>query len=387
VAAFLSGGLDSSAIVASMAVAGNDPHAYTVRYQGSGAAAADETPLAAALAKRYGFKLTVVDVAPDLRRIFDLVVEALDEPHADESAVPTWLICEQVARHYKVALVGTGGDELFAGYRRHFGLGVAAKWQRAPAPLRHLAQALGHRLPESPRGGLGITRIKRFLRTSGDSLAACYLGLQDRLGTIPLFSADLLSQTEARYCHATFERHGARAPTDGMVRPALYLDYKTYLPDDLLHLADRISMAHSLELRMPFVDHHVVEDLFPVPDRSRVGLARPKRLLRAALRPRLPAGHFVAPKRGFVGPTATWLRNELAEVLTDELSPDRMRYLRYFDPPVVERLVREHLTRRQNHEGVLWAILCFSGWHRAYVERRSTGAGRTHEERRLTVRG
>src|SRR5690606_29729136 len=185
------------------------------------------------------------------------IVESLDEPHADESAVPSWLLCERVAREYKVALVGTGGDEIFAGYRRHFALAAAGAWQRMPAALRRGASALGERLGEPTDGGLGIARVKRFLRASGGSLASRYLSLQDKLGTTPLLSPALHEAAGGDLAAATFERHGASGPHDGLVRPALYLDYKTYLPDDLLHLADRISMAHSLELRVPFVDHEI----------------------------------------------------------------------------------------------------------------------------------
>lgn len=368
VAAFLSGGFDSSAVVSSMALAGEEVHAYTVRYQGSGAQAADETPLAQALADRYGVRLTIVDVEPKIEEIFEPIVRAMDEPHGDESVIPTWLICEQVARDYKVALVGTGGDELFGGYPRHFGLGAAALWQRVPSPLRAGASAAARRLPEPRRGGLGVTRLKRFLRSSGGSLASRYFSLQDRLESPGLFSPDVRRHVLAGYSAETFERHGKTAPTDGLVRPALYMDYRTYLPEDLLHLADRLSMAHSLELRVPFVDHEVVEDLFPLPDRIRVGWGKPKRLLRRALRPRLPEAHFSAPKRGFVGPTAMWLRNELAEMLGDELAPDRIKRLGFFDADVVDRLRREHVERRQNHEGVLWGLLCFLTWHRTYVE-------------------
>jgi asparagine synthase (glutamine-hydrolysing) len=371
VAAFLSGGFDSSAVVSSMALAGNGAHAFTVRYRGSGAEAADETPLAQELARRYGVRLTIVDVEPDVRSIFERIVHALDEPHADESSVPTWLLCERVAADYKVALVGTGGDELFAGYRRHFALGLAAAWQRLPRGLRAAASTAAARLPESRGGALGVTRVKRFLRSTGSSLASRYLSLQDKLGAVPLFDATLQDDIDAAYARTTFERHGDAAPRDGLVRPALYLDYKTYLPDDLLHLADRVSMAHSLELRVPFVDHRLVEALFPIPDRVRVGLMRPKALLRRALRRRLPEAHFQAPKRGFIGPTAMWLRHELAEMLADELSTERMRRLGYFDPAVVDRLRREHMERRQNHSGILWALLSFSVWHRGYVENTS----------------
>jgi asparagine synthase (glutamine-hydrolysing) len=370
VAAFLSGGLDSSAVVSSMALAASSVHAFTVRYHGAGAQGADETPLAEVLARRYGVQLTVVDVEPDISAIFEKIVYALDEPHADESSVPTWLICERVASEFKVALVGTGGDELFAGYRRHFALGLSGAWNRLPRPVRRAASAIGSRLPDSAHGHLGITRFKRFLRSGGDSLGSRYLSLQDRIFGRELFSPQVQEAMSAGYADQAYNRHAAAAPTDGLVRPALYLDYKTYLPDDLLHLSDRISMAHSLELRVPFVDHELVEAVFPLSDRTRVGPMRPKHLLRKVLKPRLPDAHFRAPKRGFIGPTAMWLRHELAQMLRDELAPERLKRLGYFDVQHVQRLLREHMEGRQNHEGILWALLSFSVWHRRFVEAR-----------------
>lgn len=150
---------------------------------------------------------------------------------------------------------------------------------------------------------------------------------------------------------------------------ALYLDYLTYLPDDILSLSDRLSMAHSLEIRVPFVDHELAERVFPLPYHLKIGWWRNKRLLKRAMRSRLPNDHFVAPKRGFVGPTSAWLRNELREMLEDELSPDRQRRLGYFDPTVVQQLLREHVTGRHNRERIVWGLLAFSTWHRLYVER------------------
>lgn len=368
VAAFLSGGLDSSAVVSSMALAGEQVHAYTVRYTGSGAPKADETPLARELADRYGVRLTVLEVEPRIDEVFEPIVRAMDEPHGDESVVPTWLLCERVARDYKVALMGTGGDELFAGYPRHLALAAVGAWGRVPPAMRTLVQAVAQRLPEPRGGGLGTTRLKRFARTSGDSLAARYLSIQNRLTSMDLFSEAVRREVATGYVAETFERHAATAPTDGLVRPALYMDYRTYLPEDLLHLGDRLSMAHSLELRVPFVDHELVEDVFTLPDRTRIGVGRPKRLLRRALAHRLPAAHFRAPKRGFVGPTALWLRHELAELLGDQLSSERVRRLGFFDPQVVDRLRREHVEGKQNHESVLWALLCFLTWYSIYVE-------------------
>ena len=142
----------------------------------------------------------------------------------------------------------------------------------------------------------------------------------------------------------------------------------TYLPDDILALSDRLAMAHSLEIRVPFVDHELAEHVFPLPYRKKIGWWRNKVLLKRAMRSRLPVRHFSAPKRGFVGPTSAWLRNELRGVLHDELSPERQRRLGYFDPAVVTRLMQEHLDGRQNRERILWGLLCFSTWHRLYLE-------------------
>src|SRR5437773_2065045 len=317
VAAFLSGGLDSSAVVASMAVAGEGPpHAFTARYFGSGAADTDETELARQLARRYDARLTIVDIRPNLRESFEPIVRALDEPHADDSAVPTWALSQAVGSSYKVALTGIGGDELFAGYWRHLGLlGKCDDRERAQlysADLRVL-------LP----GGAAGERLRRLHRDAG-------------------------------------------APRG--LAAALYLDYKVYLADDILALSDRLSMAHSLELRVPLVDHILAERVFPLPARLKLGGWKLKHLLKRALAGRLPAAHLTAPKRGFVGPTAAWLRDELRPMLQDELSASRITRLGYFDPGAVARLIDEHCARRHNREGILWALLCFSTWHRLYVE-------------------
>ena len=369
-AVLLSGGLDSSAVLASMALAGRTPHAYTARYHGSGSAAADETGLAAALAQRYGARLTVVDVEPNIVDLIEPIVLALDEPHADESAVPTWLISQRVASEYKVALSGTGGDELFAGYRRHFALRSTERWTRLPAALRAALAAGVRRLPEPRGGSLAVHRLKRFVATQPGSVPQRYLALLNKLPGegASIFRPDLARELGESAAAARLEALYREGGSPAGIRAGLYLDYQTYLPDDLLHVGDRISMAHSLELRVPFVDHLLVERLYPLADRVRIGRGRPKDLLRRALANRLPPQHFTAPKRGFVGPTALWLRNELRDLVRDELSADRMRRLGFFDSRAVDALVDDHMSRRHNRESVLWALLSFSIWHRNYCE-------------------
>ena len=375
VATFLSGGLDSSAVTASIALAGNTPHAFTARYSGSGATAADETELARALATRYGAELTVIDIRPELRNIFEPIVRALDEPHADDSAVPTWLLSQAVGSRYKVALTGIGGDELFAGYRRHFGLLAAEQYARLPAGVRRIAGAVSQFIPEPRDASLGVDRLKRFLRTGNGAVPDRFLSLMTQLSNderLALYAPGLRQRARITGSAATArfrDAFSAQGPVSGLAA-GLFLDYATFLPDDILALSDRLAMAHSLEVRVPFVDHVLVEAVFPIPQRVRIGRWwEPKRLLRRALHPRLPAPHLRAPKRGFVGPTAAWLRHELRGMLEDELAPQRLRRLGYFEPRLVERLLHEHAIGRHNREGILWALLCFSTWHRLFVER------------------
>jgi asparagine synthase (glutamine-hydrolysing) len=283
-----------------------------------------------------------------------------------------------VGSQYKVALTGIGGDELFAGYRRHIGLLAAEHYARLPAGVRRVAGVVSRLVPEPRNGTYGVDRVKRFLRTGNGAVPDRFLGLMSRLPNeerlalyTPTLQREALitgSAASARLREA-FSAQGS-APVSGL-RAGLLLDYATYLPDDILALSDRLAMAHSLEVRVPFVDHVLVEAVFPLPQRLKIGpWWQNKRLLRRALRPRLPAQHFRAPKRGFVGPTSAWLRHELRGMLVDELSSARQRRLGYFEPRTVETLLHEHVTGRQNREGILWALLCFSTWHRLFVEER-----------------
>ncbi|HXQ29632.1 MAG TPA: asparagine synthase (glutamine-hydrolyzing), partial [Gemmatimonadales bacterium] len=371
VAAFLSGGMDSSAVVSSMALVNGRPHAFTARYQGSGASGADETTLAAALASRYGAELTVVDILPDVRDEFEPIVWALDEPHADDSALPTWQLSKAVGAAYKVVLTGIGGDELFAGYRRHIGALLGGYYARLPLPIQRIVSGLANQLREPADATLGINRLKRFVSPASSVLPDRYLGYLSRAADedrAQLYSGHLREHVTQTWAQARFETLYRQGGSPAGLRGALYLDYKTFLPDDILALSDRLSMAHSLEVRVPFVDHLLVEQVFGLPDWVKIGMGQGKRLLKRALRTRIPRGHYRAPKRGFVGPTSAWLRHELRGVLQDELSADRLNRLGYFNPSAVQRLLDEHLSGRHNREGILWALLCFSTWHRLYAE-------------------
>jgi asparagine synthase (glutamine-hydrolysing) len=295
------------------------------------------------------------------------------------------VLSQAVGSSHKVALTGIGGDELFAGYRRHLGLVAADRYARLPRVLRRAAARVAQLLPDSAGSGLTIDRLKRFLRVGDAGPAERYLDLINRADDavrIPLYASDLRGAIGGDAARNHFRRLHRDGPARDPLTSALYLDYRTYLADDILALSDRLAMAHSLEIRVPFVDHELVEKVFPLPSRLKVGRWEHKQLLRRALATRLPSEHFHAPKRGFVGPTAAWLRHELRPLLEDELSASRSRRLGYFDPEALTRLLADHFSRRHNREGILWALLCFSTWHRIYLEEPAVTPYRpTHAER------
>jgi len=354
-----------------MSIAGDRPHAFTARYSGSGASQVDETGLAARFARRYDAELTMVDISPDVADIFEDITWALDEPHADDSAIPTWALSKAVGSSYKVALTGIGGDELFAGYWRHIGMLLGDVYSRLPRWIQQAAAAAVGTLREPSNGGLGVDRAKRFLRNGDADFADRFLGYISRMpdaGRLTLYGpalrASFTGGAARNRLRNLFLRGGCRSGLAG----ALYLDYKTFLPDDVLALSDRLAMAHSLEIRVPMVDHEFVERVFRLPQRAKVRWCVKKLLLKRALKHRISREQLRAPKRGFVGPTSAWLSHELRPMLQDELSADRLNRLGYFDADTVGRLMGEHFNRKSNHERILWALLCFSTWHRLYVE-------------------
>src|SRR5207302_1296983 len=240
VAAFLSGGLDSSAVVASWSLASDaPPHAFTAKYFGSGAASADETDLARRLAAAYGVTLTEVDIHPDVRDLLEPITHALDEPHADQSAVPTWLLSQAVGASYKVALTGIGGDELFAGYRRHIGLLAGERYARLPNGVQWGLSGLANLMREPAGASLSVDRFKRFLRPGNGSTPDRFLGYVTRcadgdrraLYVAGLREGRATGRASARF-RDLYQRHGAPAGLSA----GLYLDYKTFLADDVLAL-------------------------------------------------------------------------------------------------------------------------------------------------------
>ncbi len=370
--AFLSGGIDSSAVVAMMARASAAPvKTFTVGYDGNGIAY-DERPYARLVAERYGTHHHELVVRPEVEEVIPAIVQAFDEPFADSSAIPNYYIAKLTREHVTVALSGLGGDEVGAGYERYVGALLAETYRRVPRLLReHVIARLVRRLPDSRSGRLTVDRAKRFVDGAG-------LDFPDRYRHyLSAFSGEELG----RLLHGDLNGPGAGEPIQDEVTrflgslPAsdplsrmIFTDLATYLPDDLLVLSDRMSMAHSLELRAPFLDHELLEFVATVPSWLKLRGWTKKYLLKRAFEPLLPGVILRRRKKGFSVPLAVWLRGSLRPFLMEWLDEGRIRRIGLLNERAVSTLVREHLDRRHNHENKLWALLIFSIWHRLYME-------------------
>jgi asparagine synthase (glutamine-hydrolysing) len=361
--ALLSGGIDSALVVALMAAASSEPvRTFTV---GFADAAYDEREYARAVAERYATRHTEVVLEPDAAATLPLLAEAFDEPLGDEAALPLFLICEAARREVTVALVGDGGDESFAGYERYAAMGLAA---RVPGP----AAAAGARLLRALPGGRRERRSAAFRAARLLEAAATPLG--ERYGQLmevfPLATRAGLWTDEAKAELGPLVSPGLLLgqPSGHGIAGLQQLDVETYLPGDLLPKADIASMAHSLELRSPLLDHRVVELGLSLPDRLKLRGREGKQALRRAFAEELPPQVAERGKTGFGVPLARWFRGELRELAHELLLGERARARGWFRPGAVETLLAEHADERADHGHRLWTLVMLELWLRTHVE-------------------
>lgn len=330
IACSLSGGLDSSSIVALLAEAGGgDLRTYTLGFTDENDASLNELPLARAVADRFGTNHQ--EIVVDARELIDdlpRMAWSLDEPYG--GGLPSWYVFRAIARDVKVAQTGSGGDELFGNYRRF-----------VPFEQGRLARL-------RPRD------VRRYHVTP-----SYYLSEQAKRGLLAKRGPDT-----GRLLQRVFDESNSASTRDSV----LYLDMSTQLPDEFLQMTDRFSMAHSLEARTPFLDHELVELVTSVPPELRVAPDDPKGLLRDAVADLLPAEHLTAPKRGFVFPIARWLREDLRPLAERLLSDEYLRRQGVFRPGIAGRYLAPHLSGRVDESGRLWPLLMFQLWHLLYVE-------------------
>jgi asparagine synthase (glutamine-hydrolysing) len=362
VGVLLSGGVDSSLLAALAAEESSEPlRTFSIGFEER---SFDELADARRVAERYGTHHRELVLRPDAALVLPALAEAFDEPFADSSALPTYLVSELAASDVKVALSGEGGDELFGGYYTYAADLLAAR----VGGLARIARPLVERLPTSTAKASFDYRAKRFVR------AAHLPPLERHHGWKEIFSVDARAELTGRA--SGFDPvdilRARYAETEGADELARLqdVDLGIYLVDDLLVKTDRASMAHSLEARVPYLDTVVTNLALALPTRHKVRGLSKKVLLRKAAAPLLPREIARGKKRGFSIPAAAWLRGELEPFARETLSAETLRRQGFFRPDVVDRLLAEHVAGREDRSRQLWGLLAFTLWHERHVERK-----------------
>jgi asparagine synthase (glutamine-hydrolysing) len=367
--AFLSGGIDSSTVVALMQKNSARPvRSFSIGFREAGY---DEAPHAAAVARHLGTDHTELYVSPEhAREIIPRLPEIYDEPFADPSQIPTFLVAELTRRHVKVALSGDGGDELFAGYNRYFrGQAVLRALEHVPRAARGVAAAGLRAVSPSAWTALGQVLPEQYRpRQFGDKLHKL-AGVLDEADDVGGFYRSILSQwsepervvREAVEAKTVLDDPGVAALVPDAVERMQYLDTRLYLPDDILTKLDRASMAVSLEARVPILDHRVVAFSWTLPPALK-GRGNGKRLLRRVLHRYVPEPLVERPKMGFGVPIDSWLRGPLRPWAEDLLDERRLAQEGIFDPAPIRERWRAHLQGTRNWQYPLWTVLMFQAW-------------------------
>jgi asparagine synthase (glutamine-hydrolysing) len=365
--AFLSGGIDSSAMVAVMAQESANPvKTFSIGYEGQGAFQ-DERPYARVVAERYGTEHHEFVVTPDIADLLPDLIDTMEQPFADSSVIPNYYISKLTRQHVTVALSGLGGDEIGGGYQRYLGMLWAERYGRLPGVLRPAwLEAAMRRLPDVRSGRRWIDQAKRFFATTRLQPAARYAAMVTTFSAVDrqrLLAPDFVAQAATGDAQKLVTEVFGSGHADSILHAAMLADLGSYLPGDLLALADRVSMRHSLEVRVPFLDHPLVELMAGVPDSLKVHGRVKKVLMREAFRGLLPPSILGRRKVGFSVPLAVWLRTDLRGLLQDLLSESAVRSLGYLHYGEVERIKAEHLAEHANHESKLWALMNLVRWH------------------------
>jgi asparagine synthase (glutamine-hydrolysing) len=378
VGALLSGGIDSSAVVAAMAQQSSGPvKTFSIGFDSE---SFNELPAARRIADFFGTDHNEFTVRPDAIEILPQIIRHYGEPFADHSAIPSFYVSQITREHVTVALNGDGGDESFAGYYSYVQNLVASRADALPLWLRRAGGAVGHRLPASGHDRSTLNRARRLLTAlplDAPGRFGRYMSYLDGPGRQQLYTdeyrgllADVGSEPD-RVIGDAWESTSGTELLDIMQE----VDIRTWLPNDLIPKMDIATMAHALEARSPFLDHQLMELAASIPADLKLPGMRKKGLLRDALRPWLPPDILDRPKQGFCVPMAEWLRGDLrgmaSEVLLDPASLGRG----YFREEAVRDLLGRHERTEADNSNMIWALLVHELWHREFVDAGTTGAG------------
>ncbi|HKO62572.1 MAG TPA: asparagine synthase (glutamine-hydrolyzing) [Pyrinomonadaceae bacterium] len=368
--AFLSGGIDSSAVVALMSQEMSQPvKTFSIGFEEQDFS---ELSHARRIADLVGADHHEFIVRPDALDVLPTLVEHYGEPYADSSAVPTYYVARETRRHVTVALNGDGGDECFGGYQRYVAMQLAEKYHKLPRVFRHavIDQAVGF-LPGSERTRSTPARVKRFMRAASLPKVPRYLrwmSVFDDAVKNDLYSDQFARATRDFSEASILEPWFQKANGAGIVDATLLADTMNYLPNDLLVKVDIASMAVSLEARSPFLDHHVIEFAASLPENYKVRGLTTKYILKRVLKGLLPEENLVRPKMGFGVPVGHWFRNEMQGFLREVLLSEAASRRNLFKPETVRYMVQEHIEGRQDFAHQLWSLLMLELWYCRFID-------------------
>jgi asparagine synthase (glutamine-hydrolysing) len=362
---FLSGGLDSSTIVAVMREVSSDPiKTFSIGFEDQ---SFNELPYARIVARHFETEHHEFVVRPDAIDLVPKLVHFFDEPFADSSAIPCYYLSELARQHVTVALGGDGGDEVFAGYETYAAWKIASLYRGLSPRLTGMIPPLVARLPVSHRKISFDYKAKRFVQGALLPPERAHYAWKE------VFSDDMKQDLYAGAVgpladpFEAFARQFADCEGAPMLSRLQYVDLRVYLPDDILVKVDRTSMAHSLEARVPLLDHKLVEFAATIPPELMLRGLRKKYLLKRAMAHRLPGQILNRKKGGFNVPVPAWLRGELSDYVRDVLSEKRLREQGFFNPACVQRMVRDHAELKADYSRNIWGLLIFALWHEKFA--------------------
>lgn len=364
--AFLSGGVDSSAIVAMMAGVSNEPvNTCSISF---GDPKFNESQFAEKIAKQYHTKHRVEQVDPEDFSLIDQLHHLYDEPYADSSALPTYRVCELAKKQVTVVLSGDGGDENLAGYRRH-------RWHTYEEKIRSylpdsirqpIFGLMGRVYPKADWAPKVFRAKSTFESIARDSLAGYFhsVSIMSNELRASLFSDSFKHELQGYQAVEVFRKHSLKAQTDNPLSLVQYLDIKTYLAGDILTKVDRASMAHSLEVRVPLLDHNLVEWIAGLPPNMKLNGKEGKYLFKKSLEKYLPEDILYRPKMGFSIPLSSWFRGALKERVRTSLLGENMMESGYFNPDFLTKMVDQHQSGVRDYGASIWSLLMFDGFLR-----------------------
>ncbi|MFQ5709115.1 MAG: asparagine synthase (glutamine-hydrolyzing) [bacterium] len=381
--AFLSGGIDSSSVVALMSRSMNQPvKTFSIGFEES---SYNETNYARTIANLFQTEHHEFTIQPNALELTEKLIAHLDEPFGDFSIFPTYLVSKMARDYVTVVLSGDGGDELFAGYDTYIANKVAHSYQRLPAFVRTgLINPIVDKLPPTSKKKGLINRTRRFvegMRLPEELQHTRWMIFLQEAEKANLYSRDMQTSLNGKRAYDFILENFQAIQSSDVVNRQLYVDIKSYLVDDILVKVDRMSMAVSLEARVPFLDHRFVEFCATIPSRLKLQGKQTKYILKKSMEKILPYDILHRGKEGFSIPIKNWLKTDLKPLMMDVLHPQRIKRDGFFNSDFVENLVSEHLTGVENHSHRLWAMMVFGIWQDIYLR----GGQDTHEKKSQTL--